>query len=83
MGRHNQTDHTLVDMRWDSSILDERSFRRTDSDTDHHLVVANVRERLAVSKLAAQRFDGERFCLRKLRDLQLRNSIRFRFQIRL
>jgi hypothetical protein len=83
MGRHNQTDHTLVDMRWDSSILDERSFRRTDSDTDHHLVVANVRERLAVSKLAAQRFDGERFCLRKLSDLQLRNSIRFRFQIRL
>ena len=38
-------------------------------------------ENLAVSKQEAQKFDGERFCHRKLSDLQLRNSIRFGFQI--
>jgi len=55
----NQIDHMLVDRRWHSSVLDVRSFRGADCDTDHYLVVAKVRERLAVSKQAAQRFDGE------------------------
>jgi len=35
-----------------------------DSDTDHCLVVAKVRERLAVNKEAAQKFDGKRFNFR-------------------
>jgi hypothetical protein len=46
---HNQTDHVLIDRRQHSSILDIRSFRGADCDTDHYLVVAKVRERLAVS----------------------------------
>jgi hypothetical protein len=37
-------------------------------------VVAKVRERLAVSKQAAQKFDGERFNLRKLNDLEVRKE---------
>jgi len=45
-----------------------------DCDTDRYLVVAKFRERLAVSKQAAQRFDGERFNLRKLNELEVRKK---------
>ena len=37
-------------------------------------MVAKVRERLAVSKQAAQKFDGEGFNLRKLNELEVRKQ---------
>jgi hypothetical protein len=43
-------------------------------DTDHYLVVAKFRERLAVRKHATQKFDGEKFNLRKLNDLEVRKQ---------
>jgi len=64
----------LIDGRWHSSVLDVRSFRRADCDTDHYLVVAKVRERLAVRKQAAQKFDGGRFNLRKLNNLEVKKQ---------
>jgi hypothetical protein len=42
----------LIDRRWYSIILDARSFRGADCDTDHYLVVERVRERFAVRKQA-------------------------------
>ena len=53
-GKTHKIDHILTDRRWHSSILDVQSFRGADCDTDHYLLVANVRERLAVSKQEAQ-----------------------------
>jgi endonuclease/exonuclease/phosphatase family metal-dependent hydrolase len=56
---HNQIDHILIDRRRHSSILDVRSFRAADCDTDHYLVVAKVRERLAMSKQTTHRVQME------------------------
>jgi hypothetical protein len=61
---HNQIDHLLIERKRLTSISDVRSFRRIYCDTDHYLVVAEVRERLAVSKQETQKFDAERFNLR-------------------
>jgi len=47
---HNHIDHIVTDRRRHSSILDVRSFRETNYDTDHCLVVAKVREKLSVNK---------------------------------
>jgi len=58
---HNQIDHVLLDRRWHFGVLDARSFRGADCDTDHYLVIAMFRERLAVGKQAAQRFDRQGF----------------------
>ena len=43
-----------------------------DCDTGHYPVIAKVRERLAVGKQAAQRFDRQRFNLRKLNEPDVR-----------
>jgi len=50
---HNQIDHILIDRRSHSSELEVRFFRRADSDTDHYLVVAKIRERLTVIQKVA------------------------------
>jgi hypothetical protein len=66
----NHFDHILIDWRWHSSILDVQLFRAADCDTDLSLVMAKVRERLAVSKQTMHRFYMERFSLKKLYEIQ-------------
>jgi hypothetical protein len=70
---HNPIDHILKERRWHSSILDVRSFEEAECDIDH-LVVAKFREILAAIKQPAQKFDVERFNLRKLNELEVRKQ---------
>jgi hypothetical protein len=64
----------LIDRRWHSSILDVRSFRVAVCDTYHYHAVAKVRGRLAVHKQVAQKFEVERFNLRKQNKLEVRKQ---------
>jgi hypothetical protein len=60
----------LKDRRRNSNVLDFRSFRAADCDTNHYLVVAKVRERLAVSKQTTYSFHMDRFNLIKLNEVE-------------
>jgi hypothetical protein len=62
---HNQIDRILIDRRRHSSVLNVRSFRAADCDTDHYLVVAKIRERIAVNKQGSHKFHMESFNLKK------------------
>jgi hypothetical protein len=64
----------LIDRRWHSSILDFRSFRGGDFDSDHYLVVGKVRERLAVSKQMIKKMNVERFNLKKLNEEEVKEQ---------
>jgi hypothetical protein len=63
-------------LRPHSSILDVRSFRAADCDTDHYLVVAEVRKRLAVSKQTTRRVHMEGFNLKKLNEVECKKRYR-------
>jgi hypothetical protein len=57
-------------------MLDDRSFRGADCDSDHYLVVAKVRERMAVSKRMVKKMDVEIFNLKQLNEGKVKESIR-------
>jgi hypothetical protein len=56
---HNQMNHILVYRHRHSNVLDVRSYKTADRDSDHYLVVANVRERLTVNRQRSQISYGE------------------------
>jgi hypothetical protein len=58
-------------------MLDVRSFRGADCDTGHYLVVANIRERLAVNKRPANKVDVDRFSLKKLNEGGVKGQYQF------
>nr|XP_042895535.1 craniofacial development protein 2-like [Parasteatoda tepidariorum] len=60
---YNQIDHILIDSRHKSDILDVRSYRGANIDSDHFLVLAEVRARISNTRKARgerlKKYDGE------------------------
>jgi hypothetical protein len=73
---HLQIDHSLVDRRRHSNVLDVRTFRAADCDSDHYLVVANFWQRIAVNKQRSHRFHMKRINLKKINHVKGKKQFR-------
>ena len=70
----NQIDHLALSKRWRSSLLDVRAMRGADVGSDHHLLMAKVRLRIA--KVRKGESGRERFEVNKLKDLEVRDAFK-------
>ena len=64
----------MIDGKWHLSILDVRSFRGADSDTDRYMGVGKVRGKLSVSKQAAKNFDVDKYHFKHLNNVEVREQ---------
>ena len=71
---HNQIDHILIDKRRHTSIVDIRTFRGADCNSDHYLVIGTLRERLSVAKRVEQQVNIRRFNIPKLKDVETKQQ---------
>ena len=80
----NQIDHIAITRKRRNVLLDVRVKRGADNDSDHHLLVGEIRMKLAVKKKSEDRAQ-RRLDTRKLQDPQVRQEVgvalRNRFQV--
>ncbi|CAH2098177.1 unnamed protein product [Euphydryas editha] len=78
----NQIDHLAISSKWRTSLLDVRNRRGADIDSDHHLVVAEVRLKVSASRASidtartSRRFDVSKLMNSDIKDtfkMELRN----------
>ena len=61
----NQIDHIAFSKKWKRSLLDVHSYTGADVASDHHLVVAQIRLKLAINKISSQRITWKKFNIGK------------------
>jgi hypothetical protein len=71
---HNHIGHILIDRRRHKCILDVSV---ADCDSGHYLIVAKVRERLAVNKRIVEEMDMERFNVKQLNEKEVKEQYEF------
>ena len=76
--RRNIRKYTWTSPDGISSVFDVLSFRGAECDTVHYLVVAKVRERLAVSKQEHRSLMWKKFEHRKLSELEVKKEYQIR-----
>jgi hypothetical protein len=60
----------------EQAAADKQSFSAADCNTDHYLVVAKIRERVAVDKQGSQKFHMRRFNLKNVNEVEGKEKYR-------
>ena len=72
----NQIDHIAISKKWRRSLLDVRSYRGADVASDHHLVVAQLRLKLAANKALGQRMTWRKLNIEKFNHGETRKKFK-------
>jgi exonuclease III len=70
----NQIDHIAISKKWRKSLLDVRSYRGADVASDHYLVVAQLKLKLAPNRSSNQRVTRKKFNIQKLNHRETRKK---------
>jgi hypothetical protein len=62
----NQTDHITISSVWKRSLLDVRNTRGADVGSDHHLVIAKIKLKIASNKHKKMNTKSKRINVQKL-----------------
>ncbi|CAH2099415.1 unnamed protein product [Euphydryas editha] len=77
----NQIDHLAISSKWRTSLLDVRKRRGADIDSDHHLVVAEVRLKVSASRASIDTArTSRRFDVSKLKNSDIKDT--FKMELR-
>jgi hypothetical protein len=61
---HNQIDHLLIDARYVSNVMDVRTFREANIDSDHYLLISKIRSWISDARKMydsyARKFNSEK-----------------------
>jgi hypothetical protein len=71
----NQIDNVAISKKWRRSPLDVRSYRGAAVATDHHLVVVQLRLKLAANKISSQRVTRKKFNIEKFHHGEIRKKV--------
>jgi hypothetical protein len=63
----NQIDHFIIDARHLYNLMDVRTYRRANVDSDHYLVISNIRSQISNERKTL------RSCIRKFYSERLKN----------
>ncbi|XP_062715224.1 craniofacial development protein 2-like [Aedes albopictus] len=72
-GTENQIDHICISWKWRRSLLDVRNKRSADIASDHHLLIGEIRLRIARIQRQEEKI-GRRFHTRRLEDVAVKRS---------
>jgi hypothetical protein len=64
---NNQTEHILIDARHKNNIMDVRTYRGANADSDHYLVITRIRAKISRLKYALNKEKTIRYNISNLK----------------
>jgi hypothetical protein len=69
---NNQIDHILIDAGHENNMMDVRTYRGENADSNHYLVITRIRAKISRSKYVLNKEKTIRYNIRNLKQTEVR-----------